>query len=135
MIEIMVVLFIVMILSLVSMPAYDAYVTSVYRDGARQSLMELASNMQKVKYRYFTYSRGALGTAPHPSIYPEYFVYNSQNIYQLRVNTATTSEFEIEAVPIHTRVLNDGNLRVQYESENIIRTWDKGNNGNFSEVW
>ena len=135
MLELMAVLGIVMILMAAAVPVYNDYIKNVYRDAGKQSLMELTNIMQKVKYKTFSYVSAVQGGVPKPSIYPQYFMYNGENIYKLSIPSVTASTFTLIATPVHKNMLNDGKLKVTYSSNNFVKTWDANNNNSFTQTW
>jgi len=135
MLETMIVLGVAMILITISVPIYDSYLKSTYRNGAKEALMDLSNVMQQVKYKKFSYNYAHTNGDLKSSVYPDYFVYNNENIYKLSVLNSSNTTFRLIASPLHTRVLGDGNLSLEYDGKKLIKKWDENNNGSYTSDW
>lgn len=125
--ELMMSVVIVAILAAIALPSYRQYIVRTQRKEAQAALQGLAQAME----RFYAQSNTYIGTdagSGVPSIFKSTAPLDGgQALYNLRITSATATDFTLEARPIAgTTQANDGKLGLTSTGD---RTWDKDNNG------
>ncbi len=102
-IELMVTVAIIGIIAAVGYPSYLSFVEKSRRADAQATLLSFASAMERhftVNNTYATTVSGAVPTAPEPEVFPSQAPLDgSEKYYNLIVQSANATSFEIRAVP------------------------------------
>ena len=100
MIELITVLSIVAILTALAVPSYVSYITHERQVAAKTELVRLASLMEAFYTENNTYQGATLAKFRMPE-------YIAQNNYQLIINQASQSNYEVLAKPINNQAKKD----------------------------